>query len=229
MSLAYKLWKIGSVLEKDEIKRIIHNEVKMGDGKEPLYVNVNFNIQKEKVVSIEIKQDSIPLNQMFFTKKLGGTSNSYYLYPNIDVILNLTKREKDQKTLFDKLKLLKNTLIYSVSCFSNDKNHNTINAIIEFIENGENDHFNTLKSFKEGYFIFWLSINNLTFYELMPEIFGNWFIEPVIKSKNAKKGFDAFTNKETTIGYKPEFRVFSYDQYPHLLVISPRLNKGWFI
>lgn len=219
MSLAFKLWKIGSVIKKDEIKQIICNNSKIeeeikNEGKEPVYVNINFDIQQEQVVSVDIKENAISSNRMFFTKKLGGTSNSYYMYPNINPTLKLVKKEKDQITLFEKLKLLKNTLIYSVSNFSNEENQKFSSLIINYIEDDKNStSLEPLKNFKEGYFIFWISINNKTVFELMPEVYDNWFKEPVTKNKEAKTGFDIFTNKEATIGYRPEFKAFSYDQY----------------
>ena len=61
-------------------------------------------------------------------------------------------------------------------------------------------------------YVVWLSLNAKTFYELMPEIKDNWYKKPVITG-GLKKGFDAFTNRETDIGYRPEVKVFSYDQY----------------
>lgn len=78
--------------------------------------------------------------------------------------------------------------------------------------------------FPKGNYWFWFSINGETFYELMPEVWSNWYENPVSTRDNKKIGYDAFTNKETEVGYKPEVKVFSYDQYHKSM--EYRLNEN---
>ena len=47
----------------------------------------------------------------------------------------------------------------------------------------------------------------------MPEVWDNWYKKPAVATDNKKLGYDAFTNKETEVGFKPEIKIFSYDQY----------------
>ena len=82
---------------------------------------------------------------------------------------------------------------------------------------------NLVVSPKDNYWL-WLSINGKTFYELMPEVWSNWYENPVSTRNNLKIGYDAFTNKETEVGYKPEVKVFSYDQYHKSM--EYRLNEN---
>jgi len=65
----------------------------------------------------------------------------------------------------------------------------------------------------KGNYWFWFSINGKTFYEQMPEVWDNWYQKPVLVNGDKKVGYDVFTNQETEVGYNPEVKVFSYDQY----------------
>jgi len=78
--------------------------------------------------------------------------------------------------------------------------------------------------FPKGNYWLWFSINGKTFYEKMPEVWSNWYENPVFTRDNLKIGYDAFTNKETEVGYKPEVKVFSYDQYHKSM--EYRLNEN---
>lgn len=81
-----------------------------------------------------------------------------------------------------------------------------------------------LVDFPKGNYWLWFSINGKTFYELMPEVWSNWYENPVSIRDNLKIGYDAFANKETEVGYKPEVKVFSYDQYHKSM--EYRLNEN---
>ncbi|MEA1899232.1 MAG: TM1802 family CRISPR-associated protein [Thermodesulfobacteriota bacterium] len=81
-----------------------------------------------------------------------------------------------------------------------------------------------LVDFPKGNYWLWFSINGKTFYELMPEVWSNWYENPVSIRDNLKIGYDAFTNKVTEVGYKPEVKVFSYDQYHKSM--EYRLNEN---
>ena len=78
--------------------------------------------------------------------------------------------------------------------------------------------------FPKGNYWLWLSINGKTFYELMPEVWNKWYKEPAVANDNKKTGYDVFTNEETEVGYKPDIKVFSYDQYHKSM--EYRLNEN---
>jgi len=209
MSLAFKLWKIGNTLSKEDVKEFVKIENNDANGNEINYVNIDFNILNNEVTNFVISDDAIEKNKLFFTKKIGGTSNAYYLYPNIEI--RLTPKDK----LSDKFKILTNTILNIIINFANENNIDLAKNIISFFNKNMKNIFAELDNYKKGVGVYWvwLSINGKTFYELMPEVWDNWYEKPVLRSENAGKGYDAFTNKEVEIGYKPEIKIFSYDNY----------------
>lgn len=280
MSFAYKLWKIGQVLTDDDVWNALIDSGGNSDSDDPQYVNIDITLSGDTIDCIDLKKSSISSDKLFFTKKIGGTSNSYYLYPNLNLQKSLVK---------DKVQLLVNTLKYGMLNYVGDRNRKTVESVLSEIEgikkyigraetelalsdlikhrdqlneeatrcdDGKNDkeivkvEKDIIKAEKKvkasiagletwneqllkvcselvvqpkGEYWIWLSINGKTFYELMPEIKENWFKKPVFAS-DLKKGFDAFTNMETDIGYKPEVKVFSYDQYHNSM--NYRLNDN---
>ncbi len=209
MSLAFKLWKIGNTLTKEDVKGLVKIENNADNGNEINYVNIDFNILNNEVTNFVISDDAIEKHKLFFTKKIGGTSNAYYLYPNIEI--RLTPKDK----LSDKFKILTNTILNIIVNFANENNIDLAEDIIPFFNKNMKNIFAELDNYKKGVGVYWvwLSINGKTFYELMPEVWDNWYEKPVIRSENAGKGYDAFTNREVEIGYKPEIKIFSYDNY----------------
>ena len=209
MSLAYKLWRIGNTLSKEDIKDIVKIENNLDNGSEINYVNIDFSILDNEVTHYNISDNAIEKSKLFFTKKIGGTSNAYYLYPNIE--LRLTPKDK----LSNKFKILTNTILNIILNFADDNHIALAKEINSFCKKNTNKLLTELDKHKEGVGIYWvwLSINGKTFYECMPEVWDNWYEKPVLRSKNAGKGYDAFTNKEVEIGYKPEIKIFSYDNY----------------
>jgi len=270
MSFAYKLWKIGRTLTKAEIMESVCDKAEMAEGEEPQFVNIGFQVLNDEVKDISCSKESISKGKMFFTKKIGGTSNSYYLYPNLNIQSGLPK---------EKIQLLVNTLINSVAQFTDKKNCAVTKLILakisniddyikkayfeylkqsleelekkKMLEDGEKEiqkikatikdtrekitkekkeyeklikeikNWDTVLSklcdkivaMEKGNYWIWLSINGETFYERMPEVWDNWYKKPAVANDNKKLGYDAFTNKETEVGYQPEIKVFSYDQY----------------
>jgi len=209
MSLAYKLWRIGNTLSKEDIKDIVKIENNLDNGSEINYVNIDFSILDNEVTHYNISDNAIEKSKLFFTKKIGGTSNAYYLYPNIE--LRLTPKDK----LSNKFKILTNTILNIILNFADDNHIALAKEINSFCKKNTNKLLTELDKHKEGVGIYWvwLSINGKTFYELMPEVWDNWYEKPVLRSKDASKGYDAFTNKEAEIGYKPEIKIYSYDNY----------------
>ena len=283
MSFAYKLWKIGRTLTEHEIMDAVCVKVEMAEGEEPQFINIDFRVSNNEVQDISHSKNSIRHEKLFFTKKIGGTSNSYYLYPNLNIQAGLPK---------EKIQLLVNTLKYSMPQFVDEKYRNYIDLILEkldgikkyieraeleleitklskkseelkvelnqaeydmnakkkekeqkkieakisknekkikkFIEDNEpwdSSVLNLCKiivSFPKDNYWLWFSINGKTFYELMPEAWVNWYKNPFSTGDNLTKGYDVFTNSETEIGYQPDIKVFSYDQYHDSLAY--RLN-----
>ncbi|MEA2061304.1 MAG: hypothetical protein U9P10_12515, partial [Thermodesulfobacteriota bacterium] len=208
--MAYKLWKIGKALTKEEIKTVIQTnpETLANAGDEPEYVNLDFRIDASGV-ELEIKKKSVSKREMFFTKTLGGRGKGYYyLYPNL--VLKLTGKQ----SLGSKLFLLVNTMKSSVLEFSGKEKQHLAQSVVDFFETRKDDpSLAALDEIKGGNFWFWVSINGQTLPKLMPEIWDNWFDRPAIRLKEAGPGYDSFTGKETTVGYRSEFKIFSYDQY----------------
>ena len=221
MSFAYKLWRIGSVLNEDDIKSVIKIDATPESGKEPAFVNINFNLLYNAITSVNISKDSISKERMFFTKKLGGSGlGIYYMFPNLDV-----KLSTQDDSLFAKLPLLVNTLKYSVKKYSSESSQQVSNVLLKFFESRSSFvQMDPLKEFKTGNYWFWISVNNKTFWEIMPEIWLNWFNNPVAGSTEIKQGYDSFTNKETHVGFNPDVKIFSYDQYHDSL--NYRMDKN---
>ena len=211
MSLAYKLWRIGKVLNREDIKKVVKKnpDTLVNSGDEPEYVNLDFNIDASGFASLEIRRSSMSKKEMFFTKKLGGSGGGiYYLYPNL--VLKLTEKQN----LASKLPLLVNTMKNSILKFSGDHNTPFAQAVLDFFETRKEDPLlSSLNEIKGGIFWFWISINKQSLPELMPEVWENWFDTPVTRLKEAGPGYDCFTGKKTMVGYRPEFKIFSYDQY----------------
>ncbi len=276
MSLAYKLWKIGSVLSEDDIKSSIKEIPTFKNGAESVYLNIDFQFNDDEITSLVLNKDGISNDKLFFTRKIGGTSNAFYLYPNISVL--------DDKPI-EKLTLLYNSLEYCTKKFCKEKTRRQIDIILEEIrgirehskyvicefEIGETEEelsileieknkfnedekkikelsqktkklnqkkkilqknldkinskkgknnwnerllelLNKIIKLEKDNYIIWLSINGKTFFEEMPEVWNNWYLNPVEFDK-LNDGYDVFTNEKTQVGYKTDVKVFSYDQY----------------
>jgi len=93
MSFVHKLWKIGRALSEEDIRDSISDDAENIDGKETNFLNINFKISNEKIENISLSRESIKREKLLFTKKIGGTSNSFYLYPNINIQNGLPKEK----------------------------------------------------------------------------------------------------------------------------------------
>lgn len=259
MSLAYKLWKIGSVLTKDDIKKSIKVDPDFGEGEEPVCINIDFTFENDTVSKVSLNRDAILKNKLFFSKKIGGSGTGiYYLYPEIAIKkgtpISLEIKKKKVK-ISNSLLLLVNTIKNSIGKGVNHENFKMIQSLMKEIEairfqteyaiteikinseqnksnrilenymrqlidkkdkvNWNNNLFDILKTIatfpKDNYLVLF-SINGETFYELMPEVWENYYKNPFPLTVT-KRGFDVFTNQVTEIGFKTDFKVFSYDQY----------------
>mgnify|MGYP003591812604 FL=1 len=83
MSFAYKLWKIGRALTDEEIWESMTDSSDDSAGEDPQYINIDFTVTGGNVTRVVLTKEAVEREKLFFTKKIGGTSNSYYLYPNL--------------------------------------------------------------------------------------------------------------------------------------------------
>lgn len=211
MGLAFKLWRIGSVLTETDLKGVIRTDpdtlVKAGE--EPEFLNLDFTVKPGGAATLSLRKSSVSKASVFFTKKLGGSgSGIYYLYPNL--VLRLTNKQD----IGSKLPLLINTLEKSVAVFANEEHQEMVRAVLDFFETDrQHPELSALEEITGGIYWFWVSINGTTLPDLMPEVWENWFKSPVSKLDSSGPGIDSFTGMETDVGFRTEFKVFSYDQY----------------
>lgn len=236
MGLVHKLYNVGSLLSDDSVIAMI----KSSNFKDSDYKTlvVDFKIENGKLIGPpKISPSSIDNIKTFFTKKIGGTSNSYYLYPNFEY--------QGEKDLYKKFKAISHTLQNSAMIYANDDNKHIAALIFEYIKNYENDELE-LKNFKQDDYFLVLLVNSKSFFELMPEILQNYldeFVRPHIKNnKNEpllKELADVVTKEKIACGYNPDIKFFTMDNYddsygiqqinklPMSLESAKAIKKGW--
>ena len=236
MGLVHKLYNVGSLLSDDSVIAMIKSSnFKDSDHKTLV---VDFKIENGKLIGPpKISPSSIDNIKTFFTKKIGGTSNSYYLYPNFEY--------QGEKDLYKKFKAISHTLQNSAMIYANDDNKHIAALIFEYIKNYENDELE-LKNFKQDDYFLVLLVNSKSFFELMPEILQNYldeFVRPHIKNnKNEpllKELADVVTKEKIACGYNPDIKFFTMDNYddsygiqqinklPMSLESAKAIKKGW--
>lgn len=233
MSLAHKLYEIGNLVTKEDIKKLI--EVK------------EFK-EEYRALQIDFKGENVTVNKKainsssrtMFTKKIGGTSNSYYLYPNFEY-----QKEGD---LYKKFKAIAYTFENSIMLYANEDNQKLAKPIWDYIKEYDEDVL-SLKSFeKDNYFLI-ITIDGKTIYELMPEVWDNYydnFVDAHISKKVKKvdtpqlqEQVDVITQKKELCGYNPNVKFFTMDNYndkfkPQIIEKLPMsketaiaIKKGW--
>ena len=236
MGLAHKLHVIGNLISDDDTIAMIKNS-NFKDS-EHIVLTIDFKVENLKLVDIpKISRASLDNIKTLFTKKIGGTSNSYYLYPNFEY--------QGEKDLYKKFKAISHTLQNSVMVYANDDNKRIAALVFEYIKNYENDELE-LKKFKQDDYFFVLLINGKSFYELMPEVLDNYIDMPVVmhkKDKNVyfrpRKAMDIISAKDEFCGYNPDIKFFTYDNYDKDLKLqiinklpmsndtAKAIKKGW--
>jgi CRISPR-associated protein Csh1 len=234
MSLANKLYKIGQQVSKDDIKEIIEVKEFKDIGS---YVTLQIDMTKGVVT---LNKKFVDSNRTMFTKKIGGTSNSYYLYPNFEY--------QKESNLYKKFKAIAYTFENSVMLYANEENRKLAQPILDYIRAYDEDILG-LKSYEKGNYFLIITINGKTIYELMPEIWDNYydnFVDAHI-SKNVKKivthqlqeQIDFITHKKELCGYNPNVKFFTMDNYndkfkPQIIEKLPMsketaiaIKKGW--
>jgi CRISPR-associated protein Csh1 len=234
MSLAHKLYKIGQLVSKEEIKEIIEvNEFDNLDTYRTLQIDL-----KDGMATL--KENAIESSKTMFTKKIGGTSNSYYLYPNFEY-----QKEKD---LYKKFQAIAYTFENSIMVYANEANQKLAKPAWRYIQEYREDILG-LKDYKaENYFVI-ITINGKTLFELMPEIWDNYyeaFVEPHITKTIQKvdmpqlqEEIDFVTHEKVLCGYSPNVKFFTMDNYndafkPQIINKLPlskesaiAIKKGW--
>ena len=236
MGLAHKLHVIGNLISDDDTIAMIKNS-NFKDS-EHIVLVIDFKIENLKLVDKPlIYRASLDNIKTLFTKKIGGTSNSYYLYPNFEY--------QNEKDLYKKFKATSHTLQNSVMVYANEANKHIATLVFEYIKNYEKDELE-LKNFKQDDYFLILLINSRSFYELMPEVLQNYlneFVRSHIKnSRNEpqlKCLIDVVTKEKIACGYNPDIKFFTMDNYddsygiqqinklPMSLETAKTIKKGW--
>lgn len=236
MGLAHKLHVIGNLVSDDDTIAMIKNS-NFKDS-EHIVLTIDFKIENLKLVDKpKISRASLDNIKTLFTKKIGGTSNSYYLYPNFEY--------QNEKDLYKKFKAISHTLQNSAMIYANDDNKRVATLIFEYIKNYENDELE-LKNFKQDDYFLVLLINGKSFFELMPEVLDNYINMPVLMHKKdekiyfkPRKAIDIISAKDEFCGYNPDIKFFTYDNYdkdlkvqivnklPMSLESAKAIKKGW--
>lgn len=234
MSLAHKLYRLGSLVTKEEIKEII--EVK--DFKElSSYQTIRIDYSNGVV---SLSKEAVDFNHTMFTKKIGGTSNSYYLYPNFEY--------QDEKDLLKKFKSAVHTFENSVMVYANEKHRKEVQPMMEYLKNYDADVLG-LSDYEKGNYFLVFTLNGKSYYEVMPEIWENYyasFVEPHITKKVKGKPTpqlteqtDVITQEKGRCGYNPNIKFFTMDNYhdsskPQIINKLPMtketataIKKGW--
>lgn len=206
MSLIHKLYNIGLVISDYEISQMIEisNINKTSDC---IVLCINFSIQNYALKTVTINKSSLDDIKTFFTKKIGGTSDSYYLYPNF-----VYQNENDIHYNF--IKKVKYTLQKSILVYANDEHKKISKLALEYIKNYNEDVL-ALKKFEKSNYVLILQINGKSFYEMMPEVLENYInsFTRLHSGVNEKKCKDAITQKEELCGYNPDIKIFTMDNY----------------
>ena len=232
MSLVHKLYKLGRLVSKDEIRDIV--EVDVLDSKD---IGTYQTLQIDFINGIPtLKESSIDNLKTMFTKKIGGTSNSYYLYPNFEL--------QKEGNLVKKFKAIIHTLENSILIYANEEHKKMVEPIFDYIKNYNEDELDLNRYEKGNYFLI-LTINGKTFYELMPEVWDNYY-DTFVDAHLSKKGtpvlqeeMDFITHQKVLCGYNPNVKFFTYDNYhdklkPDIINKLPMskesaiaIKKGW--
>ena len=234
MSLAHKLYKIGKQVTKKDIREIIEVKEFKDIGS---YVTLQIDFKNQET---NLNRNAISSSRTMFTKKIGGTSNSYYLYPNFEY--------QKESNLYKKFKAIAFTFENSVMVYANEENKKLAQPILDYIKAYKEDSLG-LKSYKKGNYFLIITIDGKTIYELMPEIWDNYyenFVDAHITKKVKKvdtpqlqEQIDFITHKKEICGYNPNVKFFTMDNYndkfkPQIIEKLPMsketaiaIKKGW--
>jgi len=223
MSLAHKLYNIGkAITDKKTIKSLIIREPDSSTDYQT--VAINFNLKKDKVIYDDISNNSC--KNVFYTEKLTNSSNPpIYLYPSL-LIHNIDKKS----TPYDKVTQLKASLENIINHnYANSKNELLLCSILEQMT--DKGLIDKLKSYSKENYLYLITIDNKSLYEVMPEIWENWFKSPVIPYKDLelKEFYDFISTEQIKVGYNPDIGCYTVNNYnknlKHRIIDNIPLSK----
>ena len=227
MSLAHKLYKIGkTITDKKIIKSLI---IRKPDSSIDYDTRaINFNIKNNSIEYDDVSNDNC-IN-VFYTEKIGGSGSAiFYLYPNL-LVHNSTLVEVDKKKIKGKFSQLIATLENIITYhYANQKNEQILQFILEKIS--DKKIIDKLKTYPKGDYLYLITINNKSLFERMPEIWDNWFQNPVIPYKDLepKIFYDFISLEEMEVGYNPDIGCYTVNNYndklKHRIVDNTPLSK----
>jgi len=227
MSLAHKLYNIGkTITNKETIKSLIIREPDTSTDYQT--VSINFNIKNNQIVYDDITNDFC--KNIFYTDKLGGSGSAiFYLYPNL-LVHNSTLAEVDRKKIKGKfsqlLATLENIITYR---YANTKNEILLQSILKKII--DKKIIDKLKSYSKGDYLYLITINSKSLFEVMPEIWDNWFMSPAIPYKDLepKEFYDFISTEQVEVGYNPDIGCYTVNNYndklKHRIIDNIPLSK----
>lgn len=246
MSLAQKLYSIGHLVQDGVIEAIMKNELSdvIADNPSYQFVNIDFSVDQNEIKNAVVKFEKLTEEQLYLTKKIGGTSNAYYLYPNREL--------QGEADVYKKYLSLRHTLSNSIGKYADQPHQAVANLISENLDRFECVS-QELNGLPKGDYILLLSVNGKTFYEAMPEVRTNFLatlVTPHIVDASTKKGiktempflkslYDFATNTYGEAGYSPDATFFTADNYhpdlqrriidwvPMNFETARTVKKGW--
>ncbi len=227
MSLSHKLYNIGkAITDRETIRSLIVREP--DSSMDYQTVAINFSMKKESAVFTEISNKSC--NNVFYSDKLGGSGSAiFYLYPNL-IVHNSTLVEVDKKKIKGKFSQLVATLENIITYhYANKKNELLLQSILEKIT--DKKIIDKLKSYSKGDYLYLITINNKSLFEVMPEIWDNWFKSPAIPYKDLKpkEFYDFVSTEPIEVGYNPDIGCYTVNNYndnlKHRIIDNIPLSK----
>lgn len=207
MSLANKLYNIGqAITEKETIKSLIVREP--DSSRDYRTVAINFKIKKSGIEYDDIVNNSC--ENMFFSEKLTSSSNPpIYLYPSL-LIHNIDKKSTPYDKVTQLIASLENIINYN---YTDSKNEILLQFILEKIT--DKKIIDKLKTYAKGDYLYLITINNKSLFEVMPEIWDNWFENPVslYTKLETKQFYDFISQEKSEIGYNPDIGCYSVNNY----------------
>jgi len=214
MSLSQRLYDIGMHVTEQDIKTILQTDINQIDNLGDYQtIIIDFTFTGATCTAKRLK-GSISDTVHMITKKIGGTSNSYYLYPNLEL-----QKESD---VVKKFKSLAHTISNSLFLYSDSRFHIHLAAIQNYLETYSDDILE-LSSFEKGNYFLILTLEGKSFVELMPEVWKNYyddFVQPHVVKKvkgiatpQLREDIDAISGEYALCGYNPDVKFFTKDNY----------------
>ncbi len=224
MSLANKLYKIGkSITDKKTIESLIRREP--DSSKDYQTVAIDFSLKKGIMEYSNISNDSC--QNSFYSERLGGSSSAiFYLYPNLIVHNEVLINAKIKGKFSQLIATLENILTYQ---YANEKNSIFLQFILENIK--DKKIIDKLKNYLKGDYLYLITINNKSLFEVMPEIWDNWFENPAIPYKDLepKYFYDYISDEESLVGYNTDIGCCTVNNYndklKHRIIDNIPLSK----